>query len=156
MAEARIELKVGAVSFSGEGTEKWVSSELDKVIAKLPELAAITPAEPRSNGSEPSVNDNGPALTAKKSKGGTLAAFLKDKKATTNQTRKFLAAALWLQDGGKDMLTTQDVTKALGDAKQGALTNPSQCLANNVSQGFCDKNGKKQFYVTDDGRAELA
>jgi hypothetical protein len=48
MANAKIEIKVGAVSFSGEG--RWLSEQLDKVIEKLPELASIAPAETRDEG----------------------------------------------------------------------------------------------------------
>jgi hypothetical protein len=29
MSEAKIEIKVGEASFSGEGTEKWLSEQLD-------------------------------------------------------------------------------------------------------------------------------
>ena len=50
MAEAKIDIKIGAVSFAAEGSEKWLSGELDKVLAKAPELAAIAPAEPASGG----------------------------------------------------------------------------------------------------------
>jgi hypothetical protein len=32
MADAKIEIKVGSVSFSGEGDGKWLSEQLDKVI----------------------------------------------------------------------------------------------------------------------------
>lgn len=43
MADAKIELKVGAVSFSGEGSEKWLSDELEKVLKKIPELTEVAP-----------------------------------------------------------------------------------------------------------------
>ena len=36
MAEAKIEIKVGAVSFSGEGDGQWLSDQLDKVLEKIP------------------------------------------------------------------------------------------------------------------------
>ena len=45
MADAKIDIKVGAVSFSAEGTEKWLSGELDKVLERAPELANIAPSE---------------------------------------------------------------------------------------------------------------
>lgn len=153
MAEAKIEIKVGPVSFSGEGTEKWLSGVLDKVLEKIPELANVVPAEPGIDSTGASDSSTGSAGGKKATR--TLAAFLKEKNATANQTRKFLATALWLEHGGKDTLSTNDVTKALSDAKQGTLTNPSQCLANNVSQGFCDKKGKRDFYVTNEGRTEI-
>jgi hypothetical protein len=149
MAEAKIELKVGNVSFAGEGKEGWLSSQLDKVIKHLPDLASVAPASEDSD----TESDN-PSGKAGKNKRGTLAAFLTTKGAKSNQTRKFLATALWLQDGGKKRLGTPDVTKALRDSNQGRLTNSSQCLNSNVSAGFCEKEGK-QFFVTDDGRTEI-
>jgi len=43
MAEAKIEIKVGAMSFSGEGSEKWLSQELDKLLKKIPQIVKIAP-----------------------------------------------------------------------------------------------------------------
>ena len=45
MADAKIEIKVGAFSFSGEGTEKWLSGELEKLLAKIPELVDVAAPE---------------------------------------------------------------------------------------------------------------
>ena len=42
MADAKIDIKIGAVSFAAEGSEKWLSGELDKVLARAPELAALS------------------------------------------------------------------------------------------------------------------
>ena len=50
MANAKIEIKVGAFSFTGEGTEKWLSGELEKLLAKIPELVEVAPAEPADDG----------------------------------------------------------------------------------------------------------
>jgi hypothetical protein len=150
MADAKIEIKVGEVAFSGEGDSAWLASQLDKIIAKLPELSKVTvqtPKESRSGGA-------GHAADERKAT-GTLALFLKTKNATTNQIRKFLAAAVWLQDReSKDRLSTSDVTKALSDNHQSRLGNASECLNQNVSKGFCEKVGK-EFYVTEEGRTEL-
>ncbi|MFZ0959574.1 MAG: hypothetical protein WAO35_01615 [Terriglobia bacterium] len=155
MGDARIEIKVGAVSFSGEGEGKWLSEQLDKVLEKIPELANVVPARPDAEREDGTREDAGKPPTTRKL-AGTLASFLREKKAATNQVRKFLATAVWLHDhGNQENLTTKDVTKALSVSKQGSLTNASNCLANNVSKGFCDKAGKKQFYVTDEGRASL-
>lgn len=159
MADAKIDMKVGPVSFSAEGSEKWLSGELDKVLEKAPELANTVPTQTGGNdvgvserGGESSDTGSG---TRKKPK-GTLAGFLKEHRATTNQVRKFLATATWLQQhDDKERLTTKEITKALSDAKQTALTNPSQCLAHNVKQGFCQRDGKKQFYVTPEGIEDL-
>jgi len=152
MADAKIDIKVGAVSFAAEGSEKWLSGELDKVLAKAAELAAIVPTQNGSNDGGNMKHTIGGGSTSTAKLKGTLAGFLKERRATTNQVRKFLATATWLQDhDGKERLTTKEITNALSDAKQTALTNPSQCLAHNVKQGFCQKDGKKQFYVTPEG-----
>ncbi len=152
MPDSKIEIKVGAVSFSGEGSGEWLSKQLDKVLAKLPELTHVAPAEePDADGSA------GAAPQGKRHKklNVTLAAFLKDKKATSNQVKKFLATATWLHDHeGKNRVSTAEVTTALNTHNQGKLTNPAQCLARNVSKGHTVKDGN-QFYVSDDGRTEL-
>jgi hypothetical protein len=149
MGEAKIEIKVGGVSFSGEGEGKWLSEQLDKVLEKIPELTQVVPPVPLDEGGGPDL------LGAHKKGTGTLAIFLRDRTATENQTRKFLATAAWLHDQGKEHVTTLDVTKALSAAKQSGLGNSSQCLASNVGKGFCQKHGKKEFFVTPEGRAEL-
>ncbi len=145
MADAKIEVKVGSVSFTGEGSENWLSSQLDKVIKHMPDLVKVAP-QPASSGEQGS--------DAKPQRVGTLASFLNAKGAKNNKTRKFLATALWLQDGGKNRMGTGDVTKALDDNNQGKVGNAAQCLINNTKQGFCAKDGK-QFYVTDEGRTEI-
>ncbi len=38
MADAKIEIKVAGFSFTSEGTEKWLSGELEKLLAKIPDL----------------------------------------------------------------------------------------------------------------------
>lgn len=150
MSEAKIEIKAGAFSFTGEGTEKWLSSELDKLLAKLPDLVELSP--PESGGDE---NGGGPPKPKKGVKLGTLASFLRDKSATENQVKKFLVAALWLHDTtGKERLTTREVRKALSDAKQSKLTNPAACLNQNVSKGYAEKDGST-FFLTEPGRASL-
>ena len=149
MSEAKIEIKVGAVSFSGEGDGKWLSEQLDKVLQKIPELAKVAPAPTETNSRD---SASGPSPTKLK---GTLASFLSSKSAKDKKTRKFLATALWLQDAeGKKRLATSDVTKALSQHSQGSVGNAAQCLVQNVRQGFIAKDGR-QFYVTDEGRTEL-
>jgi hypothetical protein len=151
MAEGKIEIKVGGVTFSGEGSETWLSSQLDKILKHLQDLVNVAPADPAA-----AANNGGTGTGAEGKKArGTLAVFLATKNAKANQTRKFLASAVWLHDGGgKKRLGTTDVVKALSDNNQGKLTNPSQCLTSNVTQGFCERDGR-QFYVTDEGRTEI-
>jgi hypothetical protein len=149
MAEAKIEIKVGAVSFSGEGEGKWLSEQLDKVLEKIPELARVAPII-GENGGEGSDGKGTPPKAK-----GTLASFLNSKNAKSSKTRKFLATALWLHDStSKPRLSTTEVTKALSNNSQGSVGNASQCLNLNTKQGFCAKDGK-QFYVTDEGRGEI-
>ena len=150
MADAKIEIKVGAVSFSGEGEGKWLSEQLDKVIEKLPLLASVAPAAPDSD-----EKSGAHEQKSKKSNIGTLASFLAAKSAKTNKTRKFLATALWLHDStGVHRIGTGDVTKALSQHNQGSVGNASQCLVQNNKRGFTAKDGK-QFYVTPEGRSEI-
>jgi hypothetical protein len=86
---------------------------------------------------------------------GTLASFFKSTNSTTVQVRKFLATAVWLHDTQqKKRLVTTDVSKALKDSNQSRLGNPSEMLNQNITKGFCDRDGKS-FFVTDEGRAEL-
>lgn len=150
MGEAKIEIKVGEVSFSGEGDGKWLSDQLDKLLEKIPELAKVRTSPLENGGSKPDS-------TAEKTKAaGTLPSFLKAKKVLGNQVRKFLATAVWLHDSrNTDRLTTRDVSKALSTNRQGKLTNASDSLNSNVKRGFCEKDGKKQFFVTDEGRTNL-
>jgi hypothetical protein len=150
MADAKIEIKVGAFSFSGEGTEKWLSGELEKLLVKIPELVDVAPAS--VGGGDAEAGNTG---AKKKGKVGTLAAFLKEKNATSNQVKKFLATAVWLHDGtGKDRITTAEVRTALKNANQTKLNNPADCLNQNVSKGHCEKDGGS-FFVTDPGRTSL-
>lgn len=148
MAEAKIEIKVGTFSFTGEGTEKWLSGELDKLLAKLPELVEIAPPEGEDD-------DAGAGTKTKKGKLGSLANFLKDNNATDNQVNKFLATAVWLHDTtGKNRITTGEVKKALQKANQPKLTNASAALNQNVGKGHAEKDGSS-FFVTDPGRTSL-
>jgi hypothetical protein len=157
MAEAKIEIKVGGVSFTGEGSESWLTSQLDKLIKHLPDLISATSVPDDNAGSRGGATSGAPGGSASTgaNAGGTLASFLNSKQATANQTRKFLATALFLQNGGAAHLTTNLITKALVDKRQGKLTNASQCLSDNIAQGFCEKSGKREFYVTDDGKTEI-
>jgi len=45
MAESKIEIKVGNVEFSGSGSQKWVSEQLEKMLTRIPELVELGGAE---------------------------------------------------------------------------------------------------------------
>ena len=99
MAE-KLEIKVGDISFSGEGDGAWLAEQLDKVLKQLPEIAklaptaAVTPPPHHSSGAGHPHQDRPAPATGTRT--GTLAAFLTEKQAAAgSQTRKFLATALW-------------------------------------------------------------
>lgn len=132
----------------GRGTEKWLSDELGKLLAKLPELVEITPPE--------SGDDHAPAPATKENgKLGSLASFLRERDAVDNQVKRFLATAVFLHDTtNKNRVTTAEVRQALKTANQPKLTNPANCLNQNVAKGHAEKDGRS-FFVTDPGRTSL-
>ena len=148
MSNAKIEIKVGAVEFSGEGEQGWVASQLERVLKAAPSIVGATPHRQDKSGEANDPRDQAPANSQ------TLASFLRDKNASTNQVKKFLATAAWLQGRGKKRLTTADVTRALKDNNQTRLGNPADCLNKNVAKGHCEKDGK-EFFVTTEGMASL-
>jgi len=87
-------------------------------------------------------------------KPSNLSTWLREKDATSNQTKKFLAVAAFLQLGGKERIVTSDVTDALKKNNQGKLNNASDNLGQNVGKGHCEKDGKS-FYVTPEGFVAL-
>lgn len=151
MSEAKVLIKVGGFEFSGEGDQEWVSKQLDKILAKAHELVNLAPPpaaeEAKGEHHKPMGADAG---IAKK----TLPAFLSEKGTGKNQIKKFLVTAIWLEAKGKARLSTGDVSKALKDANQSKLSNPSECLNQNISKGHCEKDGK-EFFVTAEGKASL-
>jgi hypothetical protein len=144
MAQAKVDLKVGSLSFSGEADSTWLEKQLDKLL----EYARTAPA------GDVDQDENGERQSAARSNKVPLGVFLKSKNATSNQNRKFLATACWLRTQGTEDPTTSAVTKALSDQKQMPIGNPAQCLNNNVSKGFCVKKGKG-FYITEQGTADI-
>ena len=41
MSEGKIEVTIGAISFSGEGDQGWLSQQLDKILEAAPQLASV-------------------------------------------------------------------------------------------------------------------
>jgi len=159
MANSKIEFKIGIIKFIGEGEQEWLSKQLDKILDKIPEL--VNYDIPDSN----IADDNGltneiiepqkqekPNLNSEITE--TLATFLRNKKATENQRRKYLATAVYLQKNGKENLTSKDITDALRKAKQTKITNAAHQLSQNIKQGLCEKHGKA-FYVTPEGISKI-
>ncbi|WP_345949982.1 hypothetical protein ABDD95_00720 [Mucilaginibacter sp. PAMB04274] len=150
MSESKIQIKIGSIEFSGEGQQDWLSLQIDKILNKLPELL--------KNESVAQTLQNGPTDHVLKASSNkvlpTLSIWLKDKGATTIQTKKFLATAAHIQLNGKSRVTTGDVNAALKNANQTKLNNSSDCLNQNVSKGFCEKD-TQGFFITVQGLADL-
>lgn len=150
MEPTKIQIRVGDIEFSGEGDQTWLAEQLDKVLDKIPTLLKSADLSAKT---KPSGNTGVDAQT--KILQTNLALFLKEQSATTVQTKKFLATAAFLQSKGAARITTTEVSKALKDSNQTKLNNPSDCLNQNVTKGFCEKDGEKGFFVTDTGMSEL-
>src|SRR5436190_13811158 len=114
MSESKIQIKVGIVEFSGEGNQDWLATQLDKILEKVPELLKIELINSSNAGGGNSNNNAGVGSSnSQAGKPTNFPAFLKEKGATTNQTKKFLATAAFIQLGGKDRMTTSDVSTLL-------------------------------------------
>jgi|SRR5437870_7605021 len=149
MPDVKIQMKIGDVEFSGEGDQAWVGAQLDRILKAAPAIVGAKPRTPDSSTRSPAAA-GGDSNTAAQ----PLASFLREKNASTNQVKKFLATAIWLGAKGKNRLTTADVTRALKDSNQTRLGNPADCLNKNVAKGHCEKDGK-EFFVTTEGAASL-
>lgn len=151
MGEAKIDIKIGEIQFSGVGDQDWVAKQLDKILNQAEKLVQLAPAHKPDQDTDverkPMGKDSGIAKT-------TLPSFLHEKVATKNQVKKFLATAVWLEAKGQSRLQTKDVTHALSDSNQSRLGNPSKCLNDNIAKGYCEKEGKK-FFVTEEGKKSL-
>jgi hypothetical protein len=151
MSEAKIDIKIGQIQFSGTGEQSWIAQQLDKILSQAENLGKLVPP---CNGSEDEGAEANPVKQNASIANKPLPAFLAEKKATVSQVKKFLATSVWLEAKGHKRIQTTDVTKALKTANQARLGNPADNLNKNVSKGYCEKDGK-QFFVTDDGRKSL-
>jgi hypothetical protein len=141
MPSGKLYIECGPLKFKGEGDEKWLSSQMEKVLSKADSLAS----SPIS-----SMSSTGQGTPVKHVHGGhgsqkPLASFLNDHKVGTKQVQKFLATAQWLHQKGQQRMTSADVVKALKDSNQSRLGNAPDCLNQNVSKGFCEKDGSGFF-----------
>jgi hypothetical protein len=158
MSDAKIEIKIGEIVFSGEGESAWLTEQLDKILDRAGDLIALTPQALPSQAPPTSVNDlsHQPADLTGHSEISSqpLAVWLKSKNAESVQNIKFLATAVWVEAKGQKRIQTKDVSSALSNASQRKLNNPALCLIGNVKKGFCEKEGN-QFYVTEEGKRSL-
>jgi hypothetical protein len=145
MADSKISFSFGNLTFSGEGEEKWLGAQLEKIISAAKDFG-ITNATKTPTDKFLDADESWEAGDFKE----TLAAYLRDKKAENNQNRRFLVTADWLRRKGKTPLTASAVSKALKDNQQKRLGNPADCLNKNVGKGFCEKTGNG-FFITPDG-----
>ena len=52
MTDAKIQIKLGQIDFSGEGQQEWVAKQLDKVIEKAKDLIALAPTLKQLEGND--------------------------------------------------------------------------------------------------------
>lgn len=129
------------------------SEERQKVVTAVMTLFGETaPTSAGSASGAAGTNNGQPTTGGKFSK--SLATYLSEKKATSNQTLRFLATADWLRQKGQTPLTTTAVAQALKNNHQSRLSNPSDCLSKNAAKGFMEKDGKT-FFLTPEGLASL-
>lgn len=141
---ARIRIKIGTIEIDYEGNEAYLNSDLFELIDKILEAKEKLP---QYSEMEDHMEDQGVV--------GTLVSYLNSVNGNQTHNRRFLATANWLHMKGANNVKTNDVTTALKDNHQSIPSNPSDCLSQNISKGYCEKQGEG-FYVTPDGKAELA
>ncbi len=144
MSHGKIEVNVGGVAFSGEGEQAWLAEQLEKVLKAASTISTIQ--VPINKISTVGNEDDNFSIS--------LASYIKDKGGESNQVDRFLITANWLRLRGSKQLTTAEISKALKDNHQKKLTNPADCLKQNVSKGYCEKDGKS-FYITPEGLKKL-
>lgn len=84
----------------------------------------------------------------------SLATYLSEKQAHSNQVLRFLVTADWLRLKGVTPLTTKAVTDALRNNNQSRLGNAPDVLNKNAAKGLVEKEGKT-FFITSEGLASL-
>lgn len=152
--EAKIEFTIGEITFKGEGSEKWIAEQLDKIIEKAPKLMELAPLKSHLQETETKEQLHKPMLPDDSIAQKSLATFLQEKNPSKSQLGKFLATAVWLEAKGNKRLSTSEITKALSNSNQGRLSNPADCLNKNVKKGYCQREGK-EFFVTQEGKDSL-
>lgn len=156
MEHSKIEISAGNLKFSGEGEQKWLSEQLDKILEKSEKLAKFNATVAAATAPAVAGTNAASTKTTSSISETSLAKFLKDSSATDNQMKKFLGAAVWLSETkNKNSLKTSDITVALKDAGQTRLGNPSDCLAKIIKKGHLEKTNGSEFMVTVHGKEEF-
>src|ERR1700722_5503907 len=105
MPDAHIQIEIGKIKFTAEGSPDWVDKKYEEFLRHMSELqkqlppTEAPPLEQRVLGTE---HTDVP-----------LAIFLKQKKVGTSQNNRFLAAAVWLKLKGQNIVRTAEVVKVL-------------------------------------------
>src|SRR5687767_7624950 len=101
MADAKLRIKIGDLEFEGEGDPIWLIERLDIIIEKAPSLLrtpkAAQPAQPNKDADAHAPIPPDAAIAAK-----PLGTFLREKIVGDNQTKQFLATAVWLESKGQN------------------------------------------------------
>lgn len=141
--KAKIEVKIGDISFTAEGEKEWLADQLEKII----ESASNVKSNSASKNSE--ISDVSNQMDSEEFV-KSLASYIREKNGDINQTQRFLATSAWLTHKGHKPLTTALVTKALRENQQKRLSNPSDALNQNVRKGFCEKS-PEGFFILPEG-----
>jgi hypothetical protein len=140
----KVEITIGNLTFSAEGSEAWLSEQLAKVVDAAAKIPAAT-LQPHHGKPASSASTGGSGST------DSLATYLKAKGGDTKQLLRFLATAAWLRRRDNAVeLTSGAVAKALTAHQQKGLANPADCLNKNVQKGFCEKTNSG-FFITPEG-----
>jgi len=92
MAQGKISFALGALSFSGEGDEKWLADQLEKIIGAVPTLGVA--AAGAGDGGE---GDGAGKRPTGGGTAGTLVSRIVAYGAQSNHVKRFLATADWLR-----------------------------------------------------------
>jgi len=146
MNQSKISVQIGESSFSAEGAEAWVQTQLEFFLSKLPDLSRAPAGTKRDTPGTAAVDSTAEI--------GSLASYIRSKSGESNQTQRFLATADWLRLKGEKNLNSSLVAKALRDNQQSRLGNPADALNKNVAKGYCEKTSDG-FFITPEGRRAL-
>lgn len=147
MGNSKIKLKIGAICFQAEGTEVWLNQQMDKFIGNVEQISNAAPPIDLPNSKQTGSNK------PDKNFNSSLKKHIDDKNVSS-QNDRFLATADWLRRKGSQSLDTKSISKALKDNQQSKLSNPSDCLNQNVGKGFCEKTSNG-FFITPEGLGHL-
>jgi hypothetical protein len=148
--DGKVEIKIGNLSFSAEGSQTWLAEQLEKMIA----AAANIPSVSAGVGQSPEASVGAGSASATVPTGDSLNSYLKAKGGDSKQVIRFLATANWLRRRGTKDLSASSIAKTLAEHHQKKLANPADCLNQNVSKGYCEKTGST-FFITPEGLSSL-